>query len=77
MTQTAPHSSFPPAETLSPEALRTWTLEAVRRIDADFTRSAETHLVRVELPRFPGITLYLKDESSHPTGSLKHRLAVR
>lgn len=75
MTQTAPHSSFPPAETLSPEALRAWTLEAVRRIDADFTRSAETHLVRVELPRFPGITLYLKDESSHPTGSLKHRLA--
>ena len=29
----------------------------------------------MELPRFPGITLYLKDESVHPTGSLKHRLA--
>jgi cysteine synthase A len=29
----------------------------------------------VELLRFPGITLYLKDESVHPTGSLKHRLA--
>jgi cysteine synthase A len=29
----------------------------------------------VDLPRFPGIALYLKDESSHPTGSLKHRLA--
>ena len=24
---------------------------------------------------FPGIDLYLKDESTHPTGSLKHRLA--
>ncbi|USU10882.1 PLP-dependent cysteine synthase family protein [Sphingomonadaceae bacterium OTU29THOMA1] len=54
---------------------RTWLSEAVRRIEADYNRSADTHLIRVELPRFPGITLYLKDESSHPTGSLKHRLA--
>jgi cysteine synthase A len=54
---------------------RTWLHEAVRRIEADYNRSADTHLIRVELPRFPGITLYLKDESSHPTGSLKHRLA--
>jgi cysteine synthase A len=27
------------------------------------------------LPGLPGIELYFKDESSHPTGSLKHRLA--
>ena len=54
---------------------RAWTSEAVRRIEADFNRSADTHLIRIELPRFPGIPLYLKDESSHPTGSLKHRLA--
>lgn len=54
---------------------RRWLTEAVRRIEADFNRSADTHLIRVELPRYPGITLYLKDESSHPTGSLKHRLA--
>jgi cysteine synthase A len=54
---------------------RRWLDEAVRRIEADFNRSADTHLIRVDLPRFPGITLYLKDESSHPTGSLKHRLA--
>ncbi|SUG16418.1 lyase [Salmonella enterica subsp. arizonae] len=27
------------------------------------------------LSAFPGIQLYLKDESTHPTGSLKHRLA--
>ncbi|ESQ90653.1 PLP-dependent cysteine synthase family protein [Asticcacaulis benevestitus] len=56
-------------------SLRTWQTEAVRRIEADFNRSADTHLVRVPLPRYDGITLYLKDESSHPTGSLKHRLA--
>jgi cysteine synthase A len=54
---------------------RQWRAEAVRRIEADYNRSADTHLIRVELPRHPGIQLYLKDESSHPTGSLKHRLA--
>lgn len=56
-------------------ASRSWRMEAIRLIEADFNRSADTHLIRVDLPAFPGITLYLKDESSHPTGSLKHRLA--
>lgn len=54
---------------------RQWLSEAVRRIEADYQRSADTHLIRLELPLHPGIVLYLKDESSHPTGSLKHRLA--
>ena len=54
---------------------RVWLNEAVRRIEADYQRSSDTHLIRLDLSRFPGITLYLKDESSHPTGSLKHRLA--
>ena len=57
------------------EARRAWVREAVRRIDADFQRSSDTHLIPVALPGFQGIDLYLKDESSHPTGSLKHRLA--
>jgi len=52
-----------------------WIREAVRRIEADFNRSADTHLIPMRLPAYPGIDLYLKDESSHPTGSLKHRLA--
>ena len=54
---------------------REWLNEAIRRIEADYQRSSDTHLIRLDLPRYPGITLYLKDESSHPTGSLKHRLA--
>ena len=54
---------------------RAWTDEAVRRIEADYNRSADTHLVPVPLPALPSVQLYLKDESSHPTGSLKHRLA--
>ena len=54
---------------------RAWVHEALRRIEADFQRSSDTHLIPLPLPGFPGIDLYLKDESSHPTGSLKHRLA--
>jgi cysteine synthase A len=47
----------------------------VRRIEADANRSADTHLHVFPLPAEWGINLYLKDESVHPTGSLKHRLA--
>src|SRR5690606_29605062 len=38
-------------------------------------RSADTHLLRLAFPGFPGIDFYFKDEAAHPTGSLKHRLA--
>jgi len=55
--------------------LRQWAREAIRIIEADFQRSADTHLIPLELPGLPGVELYFKDESSHPTGSLKHRLA--
>jgi cysteine synthase A len=54
---------------------RAWTAEAIRRVEADANRSADTHLVRYELPSDWGVDLYFKDESTHPTGSLKHRLA--
>ncbi len=54
---------------------RTWAHDAVRCIEADFQRSSDTHLIPLALPGFAGVDLYLKDESSHPTGSLKHRLA--
>ncbi|MCC6314119.1 MAG: PLP-dependent cysteine synthase family protein [Thermomicrobiales bacterium] len=54
---------------------RAWAVEAIRKIERDFQRSADTHLIRVELPATPDVHLYLKDESTHPTGSLKHRLA--
>jgi cysteine synthase len=56
---------------------RDWVADAVRLIEADFNRSADTHLVRVDLPRLAaaGVDLYLKNDSTHPSGSLKHRLA--
>jgi cysteine synthase A len=56
-------------------AHRAWVRDAIGRIDADFQRSSDTHLIPLPLPGFPEARLYLKDESSHPTGSLKHRLA--
>ena len=63
---------------------RAWTDEAVRLVEADANRSADTHLHVLPLPEpapgsgdaaGSGVDLYLKDESVHPTGSLKHRLA--
>nr|WP_309238070.1 PLP-dependent cysteine synthase family protein [Streptomyces albidus (ex Kaewkla and Franco 2022)] len=54
---------------------RSWLKEAVRKVQADNNRSADTHLLAFPLPEEWGVDLYLKDESTHPTGSLKHRLA--
>ncbi|MBB1254210.1 PLP-dependent cysteine synthase family protein [Streptomyces sp. OF3] len=54
---------------------RDWLKEAVRKVQADANRSADTHLLLFPLPESWNIDLYLKDESTHPTGSLKHRLA--
>ncbi|ATE58516.1 MULTISPECIES: PLP-dependent cysteine synthase family protein [Actinosynnema] len=54
---------------------RDWVCSAVGIIEADANRSADTHLLPFPLPPSWGIDLYLKDESTHPTGSLKHRLA--
>ena len=54
---------------------RRFVLEAIHRIERDMQRSADTHLFPVELPGLPQVQLYVKDESTHPTGSLKHRLA--
>ncbi len=54
---------------------RRWVNEAVLRLEQETARSPDTRLLRLELPAFPGIPFYFKDESAHPTGSLKHRLA--
>jgi cysteine synthase A len=54
---------------------RNWADRAVASIEADQHRSADTHLWKLDLPALTGIDIYLKDESTHPTGSLKHRLA--
>ncbi len=55
--------------------MNAWLKKALYRIEADYQRSSDTHLVRVGFPQAGKVSLYLKDESTHPTGSLKRRLA--
>nr|MDT0526772.1 pyridoxal-phosphate dependent enzyme [Streptomyces sp. DSM 41633] len=68
-----------PGCTASRPRPRRWVDNAVRLIEADSKRSADTHLLRYPLPagwrEEVDVALYLKDESTHITGSLKHRLA--
>ncbi|MCF4167656.1 PLP-dependent cysteine synthase family protein [Zavarzinia compransoris] len=54
---------------------RGWTRRAIEILQGDRHRSADTHLLKPVFKGLPGISVYLKDESTHPTGSLKHRLA--
>ena len=67
-------TSAPDVDRFDP-ACRAWVDRAVAAVEADAHRSADTHLLAVPLPPEWGVDLYLKDESTHPTGSLKHRLA--
>jgi cysteine synthase A len=57
------------------QAGRAWTRAALRTIAQDFNRSSDTHLFKLPVAALSGVDLYFKDESTHPTGSLKHRLA--
>ena len=54
---------------------RGWIRQAIELLQCDGRRSADTHLINPAFPALKGISIYLKDESTHPTGSLKHRLA--
>ncbi|MCO6383305.1 PLP-dependent cysteine synthase family protein [Oceanicola sp. 502str15] len=59
-----------------PECLeRDWARRALALLQGDAHRSADTHLIKPVFSGLDGISIYLKDESTHPTGSLKHRLA--
>jgi cysteine synthase A len=54
---------------------RAWSVEALACLRREAARSADTHLLQLRFPAFPGIDFYFKDEAAHPSGSLKHRLA--
>jgi len=54
---------------------RAWCVAAIEQLHREAARSADTHLLQARFPAFPGIDFHFKDEASHPTGSLKHRLA--
>ena len=68
-------TSFRQDSQSGPNFNRGWMDDAVAAIEADQRRTADTHLIRLIVPALSGIHIYLKDESTHPTGSLKHRLA--
>jgi cysteine synthase len=55
--------------------IQEWLHAAIAKLDADVQRSSDTHLIPLPVPSTPDIHLYFKDESTHVTGSLKHRLA--
>ncbi|WP_448640671.1 PLP-dependent cysteine synthase family protein [Geodermatophilus sp. URMC 63] len=75
MTSPDPTDPEPTDVDRSDRAGRAWVEWAIAAVEADALRSADTHLLVHPLPPEWGVDLYLKDESTHPTGSLKHRLA--
>ena len=74
-TPISPAASHPASSHTGPASTRAWTRSAIGTVQAESNRSADTHLYKVELPAQWGVDLYVKDESCHRTGSLKHRLA--
>ncbi|WP_066375228.1 pyridoxal-phosphate dependent enzyme [Herbidospora mongoliensis] len=52
-----------------------WAAEAITRLDEEKARAGVTPLCEFPLPASWGVRLWFKDESTQPTGSLKHRLA--
>ncbi|HEY2779244.1 MAG TPA: PLP-dependent cysteine synthase family protein [Steroidobacteraceae bacterium] len=59
----------------SANANRSWIARAIAKLDEDRSREVDTPLLELRLPEFPACKIYIKDETAHPTGSLKHRLA--
>ncbi|SNY93370.1 cysteine synthase A [Cohaesibacter sp. ES.047] len=52
-----------------------WASAALDKLEREKQRAVDTHLIMLDLPGFEETPIYFKDESTHPTGSLKHRLA--
>ncbi|MDE2316285.1 MAG: PLP-dependent cysteine synthase family protein [Xanthomonadaceae bacterium] len=57
------------------DGTRRWLHGALDALAQEAARSADTHLLKLNFTGFDGIDFYFKDESAHPSGSLKHRLA--
>lgn len=52
-----------------------WARRAIALLTADRAAEAPTPLLRFPLPDDWPLALFIKDESAHPTGSVKHRFA--
>src|SRR5690625_2960554 len=58
---------------MTPEEM--WLHDSLAKLRLEGCRTSDTHMYKVPLPSDWVVDLYVKDESTHPTGSLKHRLA--
>jgi cysteine synthase A len=54
---------------------RDWVSRAMTILNADRANEVDTPLFELPIPELPSTRIYLKDETAHPSGSLKHRLA--
>lgn len=54
---------------------RAWTGWAVSVVNDPANAPIDPPLIRLPVPELEGVDIFLKDETQHPTGSLKHRLA--
>jgi cysteine synthase A len=54
---------------------RIWVNQAIGALQREAAASVETALLHARFDGYPGIDFHFKDESAHPSGSLKHRLA--
>jgi len=54
---------------------RSWIARAIAKLDEDRDSEIDTPLLTLDLCEMPNCRIYIKDETAHPTGSLKHRLA--
>lgn len=68
-------AACPPLALVPDGAERAWSRAAIALLQGDGHRSSDTHLLKPLFSGLGGVSIYLKDESTHPTGSLKHRLA--
>lgn len=77
MTISAIDSHARPAITMQSgmSTSREWARQAIQTIQAEAKRQGQTNMVKLKLPGFRHVDIYMKDESAHASGSLKHRLA--
>ena len=68
------HGAMRPIDPLR-EAERHWVHAALAKLAQESARSADTHLLKLNVPGLRGIDFHFKDGASHPTGSLTHRFA--
>ncbi|MFE2447705.1 PLP-dependent cysteine synthase family protein [Streptomyces sp. NPDC059426] len=59
---------------MTTEHPNSWAAEAIRRVRTDGPHLTPTPLRPLPLPAIRDVEIYIKDESAHPTGSMKYRL---